>query len=565
MTYRGLTTTVFSLCAASLCGLWAPAPAAALPQKRLPALTTVGHDALTRALAQGRLTQATYALERARSLFQLGRVRREFGDVERPSPRAATPILRDLAVRVRDLSPADRATALGILARPTDRSDPGEHHYKSNAIVVRLCDATRPICVHWDERAGDRDAPPGADGDPATVPPDVQATLDTFAGVYDLEVGDYGFLAPKPDNTSTNNGGNGKTDIYLADLGGDRVPFFGYCTTDDANAFKPSYRYYDVSAYCVVDEDFANFGSSQTPQGFRDVTAAHEYFHAIQFHYDWFEDLWLMEGTAMFMEDQYADDVNDNVNYLDRSAFLSPLTPVDRGADGFEYGAWIWWRFLTEEAGQLANPELIREVWEDVAAASIDTDGAGPDTVANDRYSLLGLRKVVYAHGLVFRSLFGEFAWANRLPFTFYEEGASYPTATVTRRLTLGARGTGTGRRSTRLRHLASTYSSFKPGASTPTDAVLRVNVNLPDQSHGPKAFLLVKETGKPWRVHEIALNSEGKGARSVLFGRGTINEVDLVLTNASPKMRCGRDTPYSCTGVGVDDLRRYSFFAIVR
>jgi hypothetical protein len=531
----------------------------------LPALTAMRHDALTRALAEGRLTQATYALQRARSLFQLGRVRQEFGEVERPSPRAATPILRDLALRVGHLSHADRATAWMILARPTDRTDPSEHHYRADAIVVRLCDATRPLCVHWDERANNRDSPPGADGDPATIPPDVQATLDTFAGVYDLEVGDYGFLAPLPDNTSTNKGGNLKTDIYMADLGGDRVPFFGYCTTDDPHAFDPGYHYYDVSAYCVVDEDFANFGSSQTPQGFRDVTAAHEYFHAIQFHYDWFEDLWLMEGTAMFMEDQYADGVNDNVTYLDRSTSVFPWIPVDRGIDGFEYGAWIWWRFLTEELGQLANPQAIREVWEGVAGASTDTDGPGPDTVANDRYSLLGLRSVVHAHHLAFRDLFGKFAWANRLPSTFYEEGSTYPAPIVSRQYTMRARGTGTGRRSTRLRHLASTYASFTPGSSTPIDAVLRVNVNLPDPSHRPTAYVLVKEVGEPWRVHGIPLNAHGNGARSVLFGRGTITEVDLVLTNASPKMRCGRDTPYSCTGVGVDDLRTFAFSARVR
>jgi hypothetical protein len=520
---------------------------------------------LTRALTEGRLTQATYALERARSLFQLGQVRQDFGDVERPSPRAATPILRDLALRVANLSPADRVTARRILARPTDRSDPSEHHYRSNAIITRLCDATRPLCVHWDERAGNRDSPPGADGDPTTVPADVQATLDTFAGVYDLEVGDYGFLAPLPDTTSANRGGNGKTDIYMADLGGDRVPFFGYCSTDDPHAFDPGYPYYDVSAYCVVDEDFTNFGSSQTPQGFRDVTAAHEYFHAIQFHYDWFEDLWLMEGTAMFMEDQYADGVNDNVTYLNRSTLVFPWIPVDRGIDGFEYGAWIWWRFFTEELGQLANPQAIREVWEGVAGASTDTDGPGPDTVANDRYSLLGLRNVVHAHHLAFRDLFGKFAWVNRLPSTFYEEGSTYPAPTILRQYTMRARGTGTGRRSTRLRHLASTYASFTPGPSTPIDAVLRVNVNLPGPSHGPRAYVLVKEVGEPWRVHGIPLNSDGKGARNVLFGRGTITEVDLVLTNASPKMRCRRDTPYSCTGLGVDDLRTYAFRARVR
>ncbi len=390
-----MTKRTLALIATGLCALAATTPATAADGKRLPALTPTGPDALTRALARGELSEADYALERARSLFELGRVRREFGDVERANPRDATPILRDLVARYRLLSHADRTTARGLLARPTDSSDSSEHHYRSGAILGKLCDSTRPLCVHWDEKTNHRDAPPGADNNAATIPADVQATLDTFAGVYDLEVDTYGYLAPLPDGTSTpDDGGDDRTDIYLADLGGDLNPFFGYCTTDDPNAFDFDYPYYDVSAYCVVDEDFAEFGPPGTEQGFRDVTSAHEFFHAIQFHYDWLEDLWLMEGTAMVMEDQYADDVNDNVNYLGNSVLTSPSVPVDRGSGGFEYGAWIWWRFVIEDLGQLVNPLVIREEWERVAAASTDTDGPGPDNTTNDLYSLQGLRKV---------------------------------------------------------------------------------------------------------------------------------------------------------------------------
>ena len=491
-------------------------------------------------------------------------MRGEFGEVARPDPRAATLILRDLAARLNDLPASERATARGILARPTDNS-PGEHHYRPGAILGKLCHATLPLCVHWDDNKADGDAPPGADNDKTTIPAAVQTTLDTFADVYFLEVGAYDYLAPLPDTSSTHDGGDGRTDIYMANIGADRPPLFGYCTTDDPNAFDPGYHFFDVSAYCVVDEDFANFGKSHTRQQFREVTAAHEFFHAIQFHYDWFEDLWLMEGTAMFMEDQFADGVNDNVNYLTNSAITAPWTPVDRGADGFEYGAWIWWRFLVEELGQQADPQVIREVWENVAGASIDTDGPGPDTVANDRYSLLGLRDVVRRRGLVFRDLFGKFAWANRLPSTFYEEGSTYPRATVRRKFRLGRRGSGSGWRSTRLRHLSSMYASFKPGSTTPKDAVLRVWVDVPDARRNPKAYVLVKQIGQPWRVHQLTLNAEGKAARSVLFGHGTISEVDVVLANGSPRMRCGRDTPYSCTGVGADDLRKFAFRGRVR
>jgi hypothetical protein len=550
------------------CLLVAASPAAAAgPAKRLPALTPVRSDALSRALQRGGLSEAQYALERARSLFRLGAVRREFGDVARPDPRAATPILRDLAVRLRLLAPADRATARGILARPTDNKYFDEHHYPGAAILASACDSTRPLCFHWDENPADRDSPPGADGLPATIPAGVQATMDTFAGVYDLEVLTYGFLPPLPDNTSPGQAASPETDIYLADLGGDAVPLFGYCTTDDPHFdFSSTYSYWDASAYCVVDDDFANavYGGID-PQDALDVTAAHEFFHAIQFHYDIAEDLWLMEGTAMVMEDQYADNVNDNVNYLNHSTFTSPGTSVDRGSGGFEYGAWIFWRFLIEDRGELTNPLIIRQVWERAAAASTDTDGpGGPDTVASDQYSLQAAVNVLTSRGINFRNAFEKFAWVNRIPSSFYEEGASYPTARASAGYTLGPSRPTTDWHSYRLRHLADSYVVFKPSSGASPDTLIRVRVDLPNIGYGPEANLLVRYVGGTFRLRPIALDSAGNGSRVVSLGRGTVKEVDLVLTNASTRMSCWAGTYYSCTGVGRDDLRTYSFRANV-
>ena len=89
---------------------------------------------------------------------------------------------------------------------------------------------------------------------------------------------------------------------------------YGYCTSDD-----PSRRTARaVSAYCVVDDDFARSQFSGSANGLRalKVTAAHEFFHAVQFAFDWLEDLWLMEGTAAWIEDEVYDSVNDNIQYL---------------------------------------------------------------------------------------------------------------------------------------------------------------------------------------------------------------------------------------------------------
>jgi hypothetical protein len=542
MSLNGEMKTVLVACAAVVCALVAVAPSVAARDKRPPALTPVAHDALTRALERGELTEAQYALERARSLFSLGAVRREFGDVARPGPRQATLILRDLAARYRSLPVSQRVTARDILARPNANQSE--------------CDPDRPLCYHW-----------ATSGPNAASPEDVADTKATVAAVYELEVGTYGYRQPLPDGTV---GGNGSTDIYLRDVGKDGL--FGYCAPDDPS---PSGPYYDIPAYCILDNDFSplQFGRSQTPEELRDVTAAHEFFHAIQFAYDWLEDWWLIEGTAMLMEGQFRPDVDDRIRYLADSALTSPGTPVDRGAGGFQYGAWIFWRFLVEnmadpDVGPPAptplNPLVIRQIWER-ADRSSDTDGGGPDTVGPDDYSLQAARRVVAARGSSFRALFGKFARVNRTPARFYSEGASYPHAPLSHTYYLGRTHRGTGWQSTRLRHLASRYNAFKPGSHASSNGSLRVRVDLPRRWRGPEAYLLVRRTSGSWYFRKFALDSSGDGVRRVAFGRGTIREVDLVLTNASARMRCGRSTDYSCSGVGADDLGYYKFRATVR
>src|SRR5918996_5275392 len=83
----------------------------------------VRRDALTRALAGGRLTPAEYALERARSAFARAEVEARFGDVAPVSRTGLTLVLRDLALRQSQLSGSQRRAGRRLLARPTDRND----------------------------------------------------------------------------------------------------------------------------------------------------------------------------------------------------------------------------------------------------------------------------------------------------------------------------------------------------------------------------------------------------------------------------------------------------------
>jgi hypothetical protein len=531
------------------------APAVAAPGgKPLPPPAPAAHDALARAVEGAQLSEAEYALQRARSLFRLRAVRSTYGDVARPDPHAATAILRDLALRLRQLSPSQRVQAKRLLSRPTDATYADEHHYSPGAILASNCPDAN-MCFHWIETVGDRDAVPGADDTALTIPPWVSTTMATFQNVWATEVGAFGYRAPRSDATSPVPQIDGRFDVYLADIGGDDVPLFGYCTTDDPNASNPAYTFYAFSAYCVVDNDFVNFGPAHTPQEFLEVTAAHEFFHAIQFAYDAAEDLWILEGTATWIEDEVYPAINDNLTYLARSAATSPGTPVDRGDGGFEYGAWLFFRYLSERL--VGDRAIVREVW---------TRADGSELAAfGDDYSIHAVRASLAARGKAWKSGFVRFARDNRT--RQYADGFAYPVAPTARTWALRPSRPSSQWQNPRLSHLANRFYSFKPGKGVRGRAWLRFIVDLPVLKTGSAANVLIFWRTGTTSLLPIRLNRLGNGTRRVTFRRDRVTRVDLILTNTSTRYdpaTCWQGwTSYSCGGaLPRDDGRVYRFRA---
>jgi hypothetical protein len=513
--FRPLRTGVALLAvAAALAG---PAPASAA-------------DSLDRALAAGRLTSAGYALERARTLVSLDAVRADWGDVARPDPHDATLVLRDLRAALPLLRGRDRTTARRLLARPTDAADdPLGNGYSPSAVPRRTCDAH--VCIHWVETT--RDAPPLADADSSGIPDWVETTQDTFAHVWTTEVDVLGYAPPLPDIGSVSNGGDGRLDVYLVDIG--RQGYFGYCTTDDPEDWSAT----KVSAYCVIDDDFADpvLEVAVPLTGLR-VTAAHEFFHAVQFGYDWLEDLWFMEGTAVWMEDEVYDGANDLLRYLGaRSPLGRPDVPLDTGRPGHEYGAWLFWRYASERLGQ----GIVRSAW---------TRAGGGD------YSLRATRRALHARGTGLTSVFAGFGAANRTPHASYREGALYPAPAEARTVRVSAAAPDTGWLSARVSHLANETISLRsaPGAG-PTRVTIDVAVGR-DERSAAVTLVVVRPEGQFGRTR-VKLDGAGRGRASVAFG-GSVRRVDVVLTNAGSSYRCWRGTDLSCQGVSLDDNRLF-------
>jgi hypothetical protein len=434
-----------------------------------------------------------------------------------PPGRDATLALRDLA-RYRDqLRGTAARQAAQLLARP--------------AASRSTC--TPRICVHWSPASVDP-----TDTQPRNGIPDyIDEVRDTVDGVHRSYVA-AGYRAPRPDGAR---GGNNKTDVYIRNLGAQGL--YGFCTSD--KSFRQTGPF-DSWAYCVLDNNYTEKPFQGLPplDNMR-VTAAHEYFHAVQFAYDAFEDGWFMEATATWAEDELFTDINDNLQYLIHGPLHRPQVPLDKfeAAGLHQYGDWIFFRYLTEKIP--AGAALIRQMWE-------RADGSAG---ARDMYSLQAVRSTLAAHGQSFGRWFARFADANRRPGVEYAEGADngYPVAPLGGSFALTP-GTSSGWISRQVDHLGSTTLRFTPTGAV-SASLLRVDVDLPDTSRGSLA-MVTSYAGNVVTPELVSLNRIGVGSLTVPLLGGNVSRVEVTLVNASTRTNCWRraSSPFSCFGVPRDD-----------
>lgn len=495
--------------------------------------------------ASGSSAAAREALARVQSVFAGSPVAaRRSSSSPDPVQDDATMALRDLMVLKSELSGAERAAAEAYLARPTDPSD-GDSFTVEYSVAEETPVCNTKICVHY--VATTADAPPLADLDENFVPDYIDTMLATMTQVHDTYVG-AGYRAPKPDGTK---GGNALRDIYVADIGGQGL--YGYCTSDQN---VPRQGPFDVWAYCVLDDDYSpSQFSSNTPLGNLKVTAAHEYFHAVQFAYDAFEDAWFLESTATWAEDELFDGVDDNVQYLRTSPLTRPRTPVD-SSDGIGvYGSWIFIRYLTERfpASSGGLPTLVRDV-----LRKLDGSQGGPD-----QYSWQGIATVLKQRGTTATKMMASFADGNRRPGKTYSEGAAneYPTPRLVDQTALGQGAVSAG---LRLNHLTSGTYRLSPRRVLGAAAwKLRVALDLAPTSRGSAAVVTTYFRSGAVRTNLAKLDRQGDGSLAVSFSQKKVKYVEVTLVNGSGRfVNCYRGGRYSCQGDSRDDRLLAQFTA---
>ncbi len=203
--------------------------------------------------------------------------------------------------------------------------------------------------IHYDTTGNHAVAPTDADAN--GVPDYVDEAARVFEAVWDLEINQLGYNPPPSD-------GDGVYDVYIKNLALDSM--YGY-------AWPIVYKESTTPSYIEIDNNFAeHIYESCGLDGLR-VTAAHEFFHAIQFgYYADFGAAWWQELTATWMEDVAYPDVNDFYQYMScprnySCIYDDPEASLDKfSGSRHPFGASIFAHHIE----QVYGVDEIKSVWE---------------------------------------------------------------------------------------------------------------------------------------------------------------------------------------------------------
>jgi hypothetical protein len=300
-----------------------------------------------------------------------------------------------------------------------------------------------------------------ADSDGNGIPDYVDFTATTFDDVWIREIEGLGYLEPPDD-------GDGVYDVHIQQLGLQGVYGLAFAAGGTT-----------ASSYIQIDNNFTD--DIFLTRGFDgvQVTAAHEFFHAIQFaYYASFDAGWWQELTATWMEDVMYDDVNDYYQYQP-FFFQEPEVSLDEYSfAGLQpFAASVFGHHLQ----QVYGTETIRATWE-----SLGTRTPTVYDISDIDVALPGGFASVLPRFVVWNYLTG----SRHIP-GYYEEGADY--FGVSPRTVTPVSGISVGG-SARIDHMASTYLSVE---TANLSGGLQVSFSLESGSTYEVNMLLIKD-GSP-------------------------------------------------------------------
>lgn len=483
---------------------------------------------IAKSYAQNEISYTDYVFYQIQAVFSPDKLPAKFRSFEAAKPgREMTLLLLAAKQNFNRFTTEQQKYLNAVFARPTDNPDPGGDAY-SVTEATPYC--TAHYCIHY--VATTADAPPLTDTSPANGIPDyVEFMGQEFEVVYNKENGaepsGLGYNVPPSDGTA---GGNSKFDVYLKNIGSRSL--FGY----DAPETQVSSNPVSYTSYMVMDNDYS---AAEFPSYAGDytkplrVTAAHEYYHSIQFSYFGNAPTWLFESTATWVEDEVYDSINDNYNYMptwfkypqvsmditSSTAFPSP----DNNDKLHVYGTWIFMRYISEKYAR----NVVRKLWE-TGGTSCATSNA--DATDNRLCTLNAIDTVLQQNAVAtLAAVLADFAARNYIKAGgdgIYREGSAYPNVTIARTHTSYPVSTQTDT----LSHLSSDYNQFT--APDTNNNVLTISFNGPDNKNFAAKIVLVKTDGTQTE-NSVTLDSTTNDGTYATTGFGnTYNKVILIPVN---------------------------------
>ncbi len=255
------------------------------------------------------------------------------------------------------------------------------------------------------------------------VPVYILDAADIFDSVYNNIINVLGYPPPPTDGFYPQGSGD-EFDVYVSNLGG---AVYGLTWMDSVFIDGPTST--RATAFMEIDNDYQELSIYRNrPLDAVRVTAAHEYFHVVQFGIDFTEAedgrRYWMEMSAVWMEEELYDAINDYYYYLP-AFFRVPDASIQQflsAVDLHPYGAAVFPIYLEEKFGA----DIIREIW-----LRCD-EHAGPDflRVSQD------VVDSATSGALTFATVFSEFARWNYFTGSRagiasagagYSERANYP------------------------------------------------------------------------------------------------------------------------------------------
>lgn len=358
--------------------------------------------------------------------------------------------------------------------------------------------------VTWIDDASSPDAPSLRDRDHDGVPDSMASLLNAFETARTFMLGELGYRPPP---------GPGPIRIYVSSAHEDLA--FTKLAPGGEGLSRPS--------FIVFPADML-----RPPLSARSLraVAVHEYFHAIQNGYDSQYDHWFGEASATWVQDVFDDAFDSNHHYL-RDFVASPRTSLVSGGGDYPYGAFLFVEFLVERYAN-GNPDLVREIWEGMAAHEGSEVGTG---------AIEAIAAVLERRGVPFGKAWAEFLlW--RWDLDRFEEGAAYQGA-VGRKWPKPLRTTQVLSESCRLSTaegvglppLSGDYAVFRPG-DRPDKAGGTVAVEGPV---GSSAFVLTQGDGGTEKVQLLPIDEAGLATAHVRFGDEQVRRIVLGVGNAEP------------------------------